>query len=154
MKQKLSSNSKNNSDRQDLLHNLKKALELEQTVMKAARDAILHEMEKRGIIIISTGRLQGRLGLPKPTVGPSFDLPGGEECVSTLSEITCCGDHHWKNAYFLCCCGDDSTETPQLPNLTVGDMEGILRYFYEVIDRFDKGELTLEDLAPADDETE
>lgn len=150
MKKKLSSNSKTNSDRQDLLRNLKKALELEQTVMKAARDAILHEMEKRGITIISTSRVQGRLGLPRPTVGPSFDLPGGEECVSTLSEITCCGDHHWKNAYFLCCFNDDSNETPFIPDFTVSEMEEILRYFYEVIDRFDKGELTLEDLAPAE----
>lgn len=154
MKKKLSSNSKSNTDRQSLLRNVKKALELEQTVMKAARDAILHEMEKRGITIISTDRVQSLLGLQKPAVGPSFDLPGGEECVSTLSEITCCGDHHWKNAYFLCRYGDDSTVTPYIPDLTVGDLEEILRYFYEVIDRFDKGELTLEDLAPADDKTE
>ena len=154
MKQKLSSNSKSNTDRQTLLRNVKKSMELEQTVMKAARDAILHEMEKRGITIISTDRLQSRLGLQKPTVGPSFDLPGGEEWVSTLNEITYYGDDRGKNVSFWCCGDDENPETTYILDLTVSDIEGILRYFYEVIDRFDKGELALEDLVPADDEVE
>ena len=149
MKQKLSSNSKSKTNRQTLLRNVKKSMELEQTVMKAARDAILHEMEKRGITIISTDRLQSRLGLQKPIVGPSFDLPGGEECVSTLNEID-----RGKNVSFWCCSDNENPETTYILDLMVSDIEGILRYFYEVIDRFDKGELTLEDLAPADDEVE
>ena len=154
MEQKLSSNSKSNTDRQTILHNIKKALELEQTVMKEARNAILSEMGKRGITVISTDRLKSRLGLPNPTVGPSIDLPGGEECVSTLNEITYYSDHRGENVSFWCCNGDDNTETTYILDLTVGDIERILRYFYEVIDRFDKGELTLEDLGPADDENE
>lgn len=154
MKQKLSSNSKSNTDRQTLLHNIEKALDLEQTVVNAARDAILCEMEKRGITIISTDRLQGSLGLQKPTVGPSIDLPGREEWVSTLNEITYYGDDRGKNVCFWCCGDDENTETTYILDLTVSDIEGILRYFYEVIDRFDKGEFTLEDLAPADDEME